>query len=75
MEAKKSSSTFITKYLKEQNQSSEEEQEVESFEFDDFKPFMVSFHWYREDLSETEKQSLMARGLITLRENPICHTL
>ena len=31
---------------------------------------MVLFRRYRADLSEMEKQSLMAKGLITLRENP-----
>ena len=70
MEARKASSSFITKYLKEQDHSSEEEKEAESFEFDDFEPFMVLFRWYRMELSEAEKQSLMAKGLITLRENP-----
>ena len=69
METKKSSTTYITRYLQEQNHSSDEEQEVESFEFDDFEPFMVSFRRFRGDLSETEKQSLMARGLIALRRN------
>ena len=69
IETKKSSSTYITRYLQEQNHSSDEEQEVESFEFDDFKLFMVSFRRFRGDLSETEKQSLMARGLIALRRN------
>jgi phosphoenolpyruvate carboxylase len=69
METKKSRCTYITRYLQEQNHSSDEEQEVESFEFDDFEPLMDSFRRLRGDLSETEKQSLMARGLIALRRN------
>ena len=31
---------------------------------------MVMFRCYKQELSETEKQSLMASGLINLRENP-----
>ena len=33
-------------------------------------PFMVMLRRYRPELSEMEKQSLMARGLINLRANP-----
>ena len=69
MDAKKSGSAFITKYLKDQDHSSEEDKEVESF-VDDFEPFMVKFRRYRTDISETERQSQLARGLIILRQNP-----
>ena len=43
--------------------SDEEQEEVESFEFADFEPFMASFRLYRLELSETEKQQLMHKGL------------
>ena len=72
MAAKKGTSTvgFISKYLEAQNHSSEEERDAETFEFDNFGPFMVMFRRYRPELSEAEKQSIMTRGLINLRENP-----
>ena len=42
---------YISKYLKEQDHSSEEEQEeAETFQFDDFEPFMVLFRRYRPEL-------------------------
>ena len=31
---------------------------------------MVLFRRYRPELSETEKQAIMAKGLCNLRENP-----
>ena len=72
MDAKKSGtgSAFIARYLQEQNHSSEEEKEVESL-IDDFEPFVVGFRRYRMDMSETERRSQLARGLITLRQNPL----
>ena len=56
MDAKKSStgSAFITRYLQEQNHSSEEEKEVESL-IDDLEPFVVGLRHYRMDMSETER--------------------
>ena len=66
MAAKKgtSSAVFISKYIEAQNNCPEEDKETETFEFDDFEPFMAMFCRYRPELSETEKESVMTRGLI-----------
>ena len=63
---------YVANYLKAQDHNSldEEREAIETFEFEDFEPFMVSFWRYRPELSKTEKQSVMMRGLINLRENP-----
>ena len=53
MEARKGTPAagYSSKYLKEQDHSSEEEQEeAETFQFDDFEPFMVLFRRYRPEL-------------------------
>ena len=72
MTARKSSSDagYISKYIEARNNSSEEEKDIETFEFADFEPFMGMFRQYRPELTETEKESVMTRGLINLRKNP-----
>ena len=72
MDSKKSrsGSAYIARYLHEQNHSSEEEKEVESL-IDDFEPFVVGLRHYPLDMSITERRSQLARGLITLRQNPL----
>ena len=66
----RSGSAYIARYLQEQNHSSEEEKEVESL-IDDFEPFVVGLRHYPLDMSITERRSQLARGLITLRQNPL----
>ena len=74
MEARRrtKAANYVAKYLKaqENNSSDEERQQIETLEFDDFEPFMVLFRHYRPELSETEKQAFMAKGLYNLRKNP-----
>ena len=74
MDSKKSGtgSAYIARYLQEQNHSSKEEKEVESL-IDDFEPFVVGFRRYRMVMSETARQSQVARELITLRQIHSCH--
>ena len=73
MADKKGSSTakFVANYFKEQDNASSDEEhgKVESFEFADFEPFMASFRRYRMELSETEKQAQMFKGLSNIRAN------
>ena len=45
--------------------------EVETFEFADFETFMVLLRRYRLELSETEKQKQMFKGLCNIRENAL----
>ena len=66
----RSSSAFIDKYIQEQNNSSEEEKEVESF-IDEFEPFVVGLRHYSADMPLTERRSQLAKGLITQRKNPL----
>jgi hypothetical protein len=66
----RSSSAFIDKYIQEQNHSSEEEKEVESF-IDEFEPFVVGLRHYPADMPLTERRSQLAKGLITQRKNPL----
>ena len=49
--------------------SDEEHGKVESFEFADFESFLASFRRYTAELSDTEKQSQMFKGLCNIREN------
>ena len=43
---------FISKYIDAQNHSSEEDKEINMFEFADFEPFTVMFRQYRSELTE-----------------------
>ena len=65
-----SDSGFISKYINEQNNSSDEEQEVEVFESPDYEPFMAKFRKYKPELTQVEKDDILTRGLINLRFNP-----
>ena len=73
MDARKGSNCaeYVAKYLKAQdnNSSDEERQQIETFEFDDFEPFMVLFRHYRPALSETEKQDLWLKSLQSQRKS------
>ena len=46
-----SDSGFISKYISEQNNSSDEEKEVEVFESPDYEPFMAKFQKYKPELT------------------------
>ena len=62
---------YVANYFKAQDNASsnEEHGEVESFEFADFKPFLALCRQYRLELSETEKQVQMFKGLSNIRAN------
>ena len=40
------------------------------FESPDYEPFMANFRKYKPELTQVEKESILARGLINLRANP-----
>ena len=65
-----SDSGFISKYINEQNNSSDEEKEVEVFESPDYEPFLANFRKYQPELTQVEKGDILARGMINLRANP-----
>ena len=50
-----SDSGFISKYINEQNNSSDKEQEVEVFESPDYEPFLANFRKYKPELTQMEK--------------------
>ena len=61
---------FISKYINEQNNSSDEEKEVEVFESPDYEPFLAKFRKYKPELTQVERGDMLVRGLINLRTNP-----
>ena len=61
---------FISKYINEQNNSSDEEKEIEMFESPDYEPFVAKFRKYKPEMTQVEKESILTRGLINLRINP-----
>ena len=63
-------SAFITKYIGEQNQSSDEEPEIEVFESPDYEPFVAKFRKINPGLSVKDREDILTRGLINLRVNP-----
>ena len=65
-----SDSGFISKYINEQNNSSDEEKEIEVFESPDYEPFMAKFRKYKPEMTQVEKEDILTRGLINLRFNP-----
>ena len=61
---------FISKYINEQNNFSDEEKEIEVIESPDYEPFMANFRKYKPEMTQVEKEDILTRGLINLRFNP-----
>ena len=61
---------FISKYINEQNNSSDEEKEIKVFESPDYEPFVAKFRKYKPEITQVEKESILTRGLINLSINP-----
>ena len=69
------SATFVAKYLKDQNASTDEETEdhedLELLECGDFDPFMASYRKCKKELTAQEKHKILFQALCKIRENPI----
>ena len=69
------SATFVAKYFKDQNASTDEETEdhedLELLECGDFDPFMASYRKCKKELTAQEKQKFLFQALCKIRENPI----
>ena len=51
--------------------SDEDQQEIENLELPDFEPFIASFPRHRAELSKTEKQQLMHKGICNIIKKPL----